>query len=217
MSTVTNNSDMQVEDTMTEDESTETVEETVEGKVGSLVGNCKWFNNRLGYGFVTVCSDGEHKGKDIFCHHSGVHPINSKFRTLIKGEYINFDIEEGQNGPQAVNITGILGGALMCDNNISYSVAGQNGGSPEMNGYHGQSNASHMPPPPTFGGGMGMSNVYKGGRGAGRGNGGGGRGVGSSGGSYSITHGFVPGEQRKNNTFGNPTIRKPKPVTEKKE
>jgi CspA family cold shock protein len=97
------------------------VEEVVDKPYGALTGNAKWFSNKLGYGFVTVVSKGPHHGRDIFCHHLGIHPSNSKFRTLIKGEYINFDIEEGQKGDQAVNITGIMGGALLCDNNISYA------------------------------------------------------------------------------------------------
>ena len=83
-------------------------------KVGKYVGQCKWFNDLLGYGFVTVC-DGEDKGKDIFVHHSGIMPLNSNYRTLKKGEYLNFDIITGMNGLQAVHVTGIQGGPLMCD------------------------------------------------------------------------------------------------------
>jgi cold shock CspA family protein len=83
-------------------------------KVGQYVGQCKWFNDLLGYGFVTVC-DGNEKGKDIFVHHSGIMPLNSNYRTLKKGEYLNFDIIDGMNGLQAVHVTGIQGGPLMCD------------------------------------------------------------------------------------------------------
>lgn len=83
-------------------------------KVGKFVGQCKWFNDLLGYGFVTVC-DGNDKGKDIFVHHSGIMPLNSNYRTLKKGEYLNFDIIDGMNGLQAVHVTGIQGGPLMCD------------------------------------------------------------------------------------------------------
>jgi cold shock CspA family protein len=83
-------------------------------RVGQYVGQCKWFNDLLGYGFVTVC-DGDEKGKDIFVHHSGIMPLNSNYRTLKKGEYLNFDIINGMNGLQAVHVTGIQGGPLMCD------------------------------------------------------------------------------------------------------
>ena len=48
-------------------------EPLVTGEYGSFTGNCKWFNNKIGYGFITVM-DGEHKGKDIFVHHTGVCP-----------------------------------------------------------------------------------------------------------------------------------------------
>lgn len=89
-------------------------EETTACKVGKYVGQCKWFNDLLGYGFVTVC-DGNDKGKDIFVHHSGIMPLNSNYRTLKKGEYLNFDIVDGMNGLQAVHVTGINGGPLMCD------------------------------------------------------------------------------------------------------
>lgn len=82
--------------------------------VGKYVGQCKWFNDLLGYGFVTVC-DGNDKGKDIFVHHSGIMPLNSNYRTLKKGEYLNFNIVDGMNGLQAVDVTGINGGPLMCD------------------------------------------------------------------------------------------------------
>jgi CspA family cold shock protein len=85
---------------------------------GSYVGNCKWFNSKIGYGFVTIVSDGDKKGQDIFVHHSGVKPKNSHFRTLTKGEYISLDVEQGENGLQGSNITGVFGGPLMCDNNV---------------------------------------------------------------------------------------------------
>jgi cold shock CspA family protein len=78
------------------------------------IGQCKWFSDKLGYGFLTVC-DGEKKGMDIFSHHSGIKPLNSNYKTLKKGEYIQFNIVNGINGLQAINVTGINGGPLMCD------------------------------------------------------------------------------------------------------
>lgn len=83
-------------------------------KVGEYVGQCKWFNDIYGYGFITIQSGAE-KGKDIFVHHSGIKPLNSQYKTLKKGEYVNFDIVNGENGLQAVHVTGIGGGSLMCD------------------------------------------------------------------------------------------------------
>ena len=82
--------------------------------VGKYTGQCKWFNDKLGYGFVTICN-GDDKGKDIFVHHSGVKPLNSNYKTLRKGEYIQFNVIDGMNGLQAVDVRGIGGGPLMCD------------------------------------------------------------------------------------------------------
>jgi len=81
---------------------------------GKYTGSTKWFNDKLGYGFITIC-DGEDKGKDIFVHHSGIKPLNSNYKTLRKGEYIQFNIITGLNGLQAIDVTGIKGGPLMCD------------------------------------------------------------------------------------------------------
>jgi cold shock CspA family protein len=82
--------------------------------VGQYTGQVKWFSDRLGFGFATICA-GPEKGKDIFVHHTGIRPINSNYRTLRKGEYVNFNLTNGHNGPQAVDVTGICGGSLMCD------------------------------------------------------------------------------------------------------
>lgn len=115
-------SDVNTEDVVDESTKSESVvsecvvveEEASTPSVGNYVGQCKWFNDLLGYGFVTVC-DGNEKGKDIFVHHSGIMPLNSNYRTLKKGEYLNFNVVDGLNGLQAVDVTGINGGPLMCD------------------------------------------------------------------------------------------------------
>jgi CspA family cold shock protein len=96
------------------------VEEKAKATVGTTVGQCKWFSDRLGYGFLTVVSE-DFKGKDIFVHHSGINPLNSKYRTLKKGEYVNFDVHDGEHGFQATNVTGVYGGPLMCDV-ITYNI-----------------------------------------------------------------------------------------------
>lgn len=86
-----------------------------EDKYGEIVGNTKWFNKKLGYGFITIYN-GVHTGENIFVHHSGIKPLNSNFKTLKKGEYVQLNIVEGVNGLQAIDVTGIMGGPLMCDN-----------------------------------------------------------------------------------------------------
>jgi|TARA_Y100000389_G_scaffold204971_1_gene261436 cold shock CspA family protein len=99
-------------------------EEIIEDvEYGSIIGNCKWFNKKLGYGFITVYS-GENKGRNIFVHHTGIKPLNSHFKTLRKGEYVNLNIIDGKNGLQAIDVTGICGGPLMCDN-IENKLYGQ--------------------------------------------------------------------------------------------
>ena len=97
-----------------EDDSHPVLNEVVDSSPGTYIGQCKWFNDKLGYGFITIC-DGDKKGVDIFVHHTGIKPQNSNYKTLRKGEYINFNIVTGINGLQAVDITGINGGPLMCD------------------------------------------------------------------------------------------------------
>lgn len=91
------------------------VSETDSVAYGEYVGCVKWFSNNIGYGFVTVCTEGGMKGKDVFVHHSGVRPLNNNYRTLQKGEYISFDLGESDNGRYAINVTGVFGGPLMCD------------------------------------------------------------------------------------------------------
>lgn len=77
-------------------------------------GQCKWFNNSYGYGFLTVC-DGPEKGTDIFVHWEGIKPLNSLYKTLKKGEYVIFDVLNSDKGKQAVNVRGICNGPLLCD------------------------------------------------------------------------------------------------------
>lgn len=91
-------------------------ETNAEPKVGDHIGQCKWWADKLGYGFLTI-QNGQDKGKDIFVHHTGIKPLNSNYKTLKKGEYVNFDVVEGQHGLQAINVTGIGGGSLICDVN----------------------------------------------------------------------------------------------------
>lgn len=96
-------------------------DEIVDQEHGQHIGVCKWFNKKLGYGFITVLQN-EKKGHNVFVHHSGIKPLNSQFRTLRKGEYVHFDLDNGKNGLQATHVTGILGGPLMCDNMIQRKI-----------------------------------------------------------------------------------------------
>ena len=82
-----------------------------------LVGRVKWFNNKAGYGFLTV-TDGSQAGTDIFVHHSAIGVTSQQYKYLVQGEYVEFDISSTQNGKhsyQAANICGINSGKLMCE------------------------------------------------------------------------------------------------------
>lgn len=61
-------------------------------------GTVKWFNGTKGYGFITGEDD-----KDYFVHFSAINVDG--FKTLDEGQAVTFDIEEGQKGPQATNVT----------------------------------------------------------------------------------------------------------------
>ena len=82
-----------------------------------IVGQVKWFNNKAGYGFITV-SDGEYVGKDIFAHYSTIRVGDTQYRYLVQGEYVEFQLSISTNTAhefQATHISGIKGGLLMCE------------------------------------------------------------------------------------------------------
>ena len=81
--------------------------------VGDSLGQVKWFDNKLGYGFITVLNN-DHIGKDVFVHQTNVHPSESEYRTLSKGEYVSLNVSTDEK-VQALNVTGVLGGTLRCD------------------------------------------------------------------------------------------------------
>ena len=93
-------------------------QEITESQPLRVIGQVKWFNNKVGYGFITV-SDGEHANKDIFTHFSTILVSNDQqYKYLVQGEYVEFDIIKSNNEAheyQATNISGIKGGLLMCE------------------------------------------------------------------------------------------------------
>ena len=91
-------------------------EQSVTRAVGEYVGMVKWFDNRRGYGFIKTVSESRN-GDDIFVHQSNVCPESEGYRTLSAGEYVSFNISniEGQDQEQALDVTGVFGGPLLCD------------------------------------------------------------------------------------------------------
>ena len=60
-------------------------------------GVVKWFNERRGYGFIQ-----QEEGQDIFVHYSSINTPG--FKTLVEGERVSFDVEDGDRGPVAKNV-----------------------------------------------------------------------------------------------------------------
>ena len=89
--------------------------ETIATKV---IGKVKWFNNKAGYGFITVTADNDYNGKDIFTHYTAINVTNSQYKYLVQGEYVEFNLvkpDSGSHEYKAMLITGISGGELMCE------------------------------------------------------------------------------------------------------
>jgi cold shock CspA family protein len=90
-----------------------------------LTGRVKWFNNKAGYGFITV-TDGPRSGSDIFVHHSTIQVENQQYKYLVQGEYVDFGISKTSSGAhewQAVDVHGIKGGKLMCETRHEFKLA----------------------------------------------------------------------------------------------
>ena len=60
-------------------------------------GNVKWFDNKKGYGFIE-----REDGEDVFVHFSAIE--EEGFKSLEDGEEVEFEIVEGDRGPQAANV-----------------------------------------------------------------------------------------------------------------
>lgn len=81
------------------------------------VGNVKWFNNKAGYGFITV-GENTDSSMDVFAHYSNISVSNSQYKYLVQGEYVEFVLTPTPEGPhafQATSITGINGGLTLCE------------------------------------------------------------------------------------------------------
>jgi CspA family cold shock protein len=68
------------------------------GDVIMINGTVKWFNDRKGFGFIE-----QENGPDVFVHHTGINA--NGFKSLKEGDRVTFDVEQGQKGPSATNVT----------------------------------------------------------------------------------------------------------------
>jgi cold shock protein len=66
----------------------------------SVEGTIKWFNEKKGFGFIQ-----QDNGPDVFVHYSSI--AAEGFKTLAEGQRVKFDIEDGNKGPKAINVTKI--------------------------------------------------------------------------------------------------------------
>ncbi len=62
-----------------------------------LKGTVKWFNNAKGFGFI-----GREDGPDVFVHYSAL--VAEGYKSLQEGDAVEFEIVDGQKGPQAANV-----------------------------------------------------------------------------------------------------------------
>ena len=65
-----------------------------------IVGTVKWFNGAKGYGFIS-----REGGPDVFVHYSAIQ--GEGFKDLAEGQKVEFNVEQGQKGPQASNVKNV--------------------------------------------------------------------------------------------------------------
>ena len=68
------------------------------------VGKVKWFNDAKGFGFIQ-----REEGPDVFVHYTAI-KIEG-YKSLAEGQDVEFDLYEGDKGPQAQNVTKLAGNA----------------------------------------------------------------------------------------------------------
>ncbi len=103
-----------------------------------LIGRVKWFNNKEGYGFITV-TDGPRSGSDIFVHRSTIQVENHQYKYLVQGEYVDFGIVKTTSGEhewQAVEVRGIKCGKLMCETRHEFTLARNSYKTTKETSYH---------------------------------------------------------------------------------
>ena len=67
--------------------------------MSKTTGTVKWFNPSKGFGFITQ----ENGGEDVFVHFNAI--VSSGYKSLDEGQRVSFEVERGQKGLQAANVT----------------------------------------------------------------------------------------------------------------
>jgi CspA family cold shock protein len=68
--------------------------------MATTTGRVKWFDERKGFGFIE-----RENGSDVFVHFRAINCEG--YKTLAEGQEVEFDVEEGQKGPQAANVNAL--------------------------------------------------------------------------------------------------------------
>ena len=115
----------------------------------SLLGCVKWFNNKVGYGFITL-SDGSLE-QDIFVHHSALNTSDEQYKYLVQGEYVSFELVKSSDPDSkheffAGNVSGVNGGKLMCETR-NFTKPNSTTYTPKKKPYRPQHSTSHYSHP----------------------------------------------------------------------
>ena len=65
--------------------------------MSATTGRVKWFDEKKGFGFIE-----REEGNDVFVHFKAI--TGDGYKTLTEGQEVSFEVEQGQKGPQAVNV-----------------------------------------------------------------------------------------------------------------
>lgn len=145
-----------------------------------LTGRVKWFNNKTGFGFITIVGGNDQfkDASEIFAHHSAIKVSQEQYRYLVEGEYVEFSVSSTASGDhkfQAADIRGVKGGKLFCETRheqrasapTASSGSGNRGarGSGSGSGSGERTNGGDRAVRGGGGGGRGRGDVSRGGRG----------------------------------------------------